>query len=53
MLYHAIQFFLATLTVGSALIFLGPTAPAATVVVVVMTLAAFGAGQYAKHRRFG
>lgn len=53
MLEHAIRFVLAVTIVSSALIFLTPTAPSATTVVVLMTLGAFGAGHYARHRSWG
>jgi hypothetical protein len=46
---HSIRLILAITIISSALIFLTPVASTATVTVIVMTVAAIGAGQYGRH----
>lgn len=53
MLDHALRLILAISIISSALIFLTPTAPAAAVTVVAMTVAAIGVEQLGRHRPFG
>ena len=53
MLDHALRLILAISIISSALIFLTPTAPAATVTVVAMTVAVFGVEHFTRHHPFG